>query len=190
MGWSRPRGSTATTRSWSRSSPTSPAARSLPPSGVFAANAAWLSIAAMANNLVRTAGALASLPFAKARGATIRRDLIAVAARTARHGRGCLTLHLPEGWHREQEWLNLWDAACGPPAAQPDQPGTGPHPQRPRGHPEPRPRARNPGQAAEQASGRTPAPRISWPNSSCRNIAGNQLPELAGGSRLSCGSSS
>ena len=84
---------------------------------VFAANAAWLSIAAMAHNLVRAAGALASLPFAKARGATIRRDLIAVAARTARHGRGHLTLHLPEGWHREQEWLNLWDAACGPPAA-------------------------------------------------------------------------
>jgi Transposase DDE domain group 1 len=87
------------------------------PSGVFAANAAWLSIAAIAHNLLRAAGALASLPFAKARGATIRRDLIAVAARTARHGRGHLVLHLPEGWHREQEWLNLWDATCGPPAA-------------------------------------------------------------------------
>ena len=87
------------------------------PSGVFAANAAWLSIAAMAHNLLRAAGALASLPFAKARAATIRRDLIAVAARTARHGRGHLTLHLPEGWHREHEWLNLLDAACGPPAA-------------------------------------------------------------------------
>jgi Transposase DDE domain group 1 len=87
------------------------------PSGVFAANAAWLSIAAMAHNLVRAAGALASPPFAKARAATIRRDLIAVAARTARHGRGHLTLHLPEGWHREHEWLNLLGAACGPPAA-------------------------------------------------------------------------
>jgi hypothetical protein len=87
------------------------------PSGHFAANAAWLSIAAMAHNLLRAAGALASLPFAKARAATIRRDLIAVAARTARHGRGHLVLHLPEGWHREQEWMNLWDAACGPPAA-------------------------------------------------------------------------
>jgi Transposase DDE domain group 1 len=87
------------------------------PSGVFAANAAWLSIAAMAHNLLRAAGALASLPFAKARAATIRRDLIAVAARTARHGRGHLTLHLPEGWHREHEWLNLLAAACGPPAA-------------------------------------------------------------------------
>ena len=87
------------------------------PSGVFAANAAWLAVAAMAHNLVRAAGALASLPFAKARAATIRRDLIAVAARTARHGRGHLTLHLPEGWHREHQWLNLLAAACGPPAA-------------------------------------------------------------------------
>jgi len=87
------------------------------PSGVFAANAAWLAIAAMAHNLLRAAGALASLPFARARAATIRRDLIAVAARAARHGRGHLTLHLPEGWHREQDWLNLLGAACGPPAA-------------------------------------------------------------------------
>ena len=86
------------------------------PSGHFAANAAWLVIAAMAFNLVRAAGALASLPLAKARAATIRSALIAVAARTARHGRGHLILHLPQGWHREREWLNLWEAACGPPA--------------------------------------------------------------------------
>ncbi len=26
------------------------------------------------------------------------------------------TLHLPEGWHREQEWHNLFEAATGPPA--------------------------------------------------------------------------
>jgi hypothetical protein len=71
----------------------------------------------MAQNLVRAAGTLASLPCAKARAATIRRDLIAIAGRTARHGRGHLTLHLPDGWHHEQEWLNLRDAACGPPAA-------------------------------------------------------------------------
>ena len=87
------------------------------PSGVFAANAAWLAIAAIAHNLLRAAGALASLPFARARAATIRRDLIAVAARIARRGRGHITLHLPEGWHREHEWLNLLDTACGPPAA-------------------------------------------------------------------------
>jgi len=87
------------------------------PSGVFAANAAWLSVAAMAHNLLRAAGALASPPFSRARAATIRRDLIAVAARIARHGRGHLTLHLPEGWHRQQQWQNLLAAACGPPAA-------------------------------------------------------------------------
>ena len=85
------------------------------PSGHFNANAAWLVIAAMAHNLVRAAGTLASLPYAKARAATIRRDLISVAARIARHGRGHLTLHLPEAWHREHEWLNFWHAACGPP---------------------------------------------------------------------------
>ena len=87
------------------------------PSGSFPANAAWLTCAAIAHNLLRAAGALASLAYGKARGATIRRDLIDVAARTARHGRGHITLHLPEGWHREHEWLTLFAAACGPPAA-------------------------------------------------------------------------
>jgi hypothetical protein len=87
------------------------------PSGKFTANAAWLATAAIAQNLVRAAGSLAGRCHARARAATIRRDLVAVAARTARHGRGRLTLHLPEGWHREHAWLNLWEAACGPPAA-------------------------------------------------------------------------
>jgi len=87
------------------------------PSGSFPANAAWLSLAAISHNLLRAAGALASLACAKARTATLRRDLIDVAARTARHGRGHLTLHLPEGWHHEHEWMNLYEAACGPPAA-------------------------------------------------------------------------
>ena len=44
------------------------------------------------------------------------RDLIAAAARTACHGQGHVTLHLPEGWHRQHEWPHLF-AACGPPAA-------------------------------------------------------------------------
>jgi len=85
------------------------------PSGVFAANAAWLVIAAMASNLLRAAGTLAGRRHAKARTATIRRDLVTMPARTARHGRGNLTLHLPAGHHREQAWLNLWAEACGPP---------------------------------------------------------------------------
>jgi hypothetical protein len=86
------------------------------PSGSFAANAAWLTLAAMAHNLLRAAGCLASPFHARARGVTIRRDLIDVAARTARTGRGCLTLHLPRDWHRQAEWENLFEAACGPPA--------------------------------------------------------------------------
>jgi len=44
-------------------------------------SAAWLTCAAIAHNLLRTAGSLASLAYAKARGATLRRDLIDVAAR-------------------------------------------------------------------------------------------------------------
>ena len=88
------------------------------PSGSFAANAAWLTSAAITHNLVRAAGCLASGFHARARGATIRRDLIDVAARTARHGRGHLTLHLPECWHREAAWLSLFQAGCGPPPAR------------------------------------------------------------------------
>jgi hypothetical protein len=87
------------------------------PSGSFPANAAWLALAAISCNLLRAAGSLASLTHARARGATLRRDLIHVAARTSRHRRGHLTIHLPEGWHRQHEWMNLFDAACGPPAA-------------------------------------------------------------------------
>jgi hypothetical protein len=87
------------------------------PSGHFPANAAWLALAAITCNLTRAAGTLAGPSHARARGATIRRQLIAVAARIARHGRGHITLHLPEGWHREHDWMTLFEAACGPPAA-------------------------------------------------------------------------
>jgi hypothetical protein len=86
------------------------------PSGVFNANAAWLVLAAITHNLLRAAGTRASRRYAKARTATIRRELITMPARTARHGRGHLTLHLPEGHHRQHAWLNLWTGTCGPPA--------------------------------------------------------------------------
>jgi hypothetical protein len=86
------------------------------PSGHFPANAAWLTLAAICHNLTRAAGTLASPCHARARGATIRRHLVAVAARTARHGRGHLTLHLPTGWHHAGAWMNLFTAGCGPPA--------------------------------------------------------------------------
>jgi Transposase DDE domain group 1 len=88
------------------------------PSGSFPANAAWVGCAAISHNLLRAAGSLASLACAKARGATLRRDLIDVAARIARHGRGEITLHLPTDWHCEQDWMNLLEAATGPPSAR------------------------------------------------------------------------
>jgi Transposase DDE domain group 1 len=87
------------------------------PSGHFPANAAWLACAAICHNLTRAAGTLAGPFHARARGATIRRHLISVAARIARHGRGHITVHLPDGWHHEHHWLTLFEAACGPPAA-------------------------------------------------------------------------
>jgi hypothetical protein len=95
------------------------------PSGSFPANAAWLACADIAHNLVRAAGSLASLTCAKARGATLRRDLISVAARIARHGHRHITLHLPQDWHRETGRMTLFDAACGPPLPRPDQPRPG-----------------------------------------------------------------
>ena len=64
------------------------------PSGSFAANSAWLVCAAIAFNLTRAAGTLASAFHAKATTGTIRAHLINVPARLARSARR-LTLHLP-----------------------------------------------------------------------------------------------
>jgi Transposase DDE domain group 1 len=86
------------------------------PSGSFAANSAWLVLAAIAFNLTRATGALASTFHAKATTATIRAQLIAVPARLARSARR-LRLHLPRDWPWETAWTQLFDATCGPPAA-------------------------------------------------------------------------
>ena len=80
------------------------------PSGKFAANAAWLVLAAVAFNLTRAAGCLASPWHARATGATIRRQLITVPARIARSGRR-LQLHLPTAWPWHGDWLQLFQAA-------------------------------------------------------------------------------
>ena len=67
------------------------------PSGKFWANSAWLVCAAMAFNLTRTAGSLASTFHARATTGTIRAQLITVPGRLARSARR-LVLHLPTGW--------------------------------------------------------------------------------------------
>ncbi|WP_090929366.1 IS1380 family transposase [Nonomuraea jiangxiensis] len=91
------------------------------PSGVFTANAAWLTLTAITHNLLRAPGCLASAFHAKARGATLRRHLISVPARLARRGpaagRGHLTLHLPTGWRWQPAWINAFTATHDPPAA-------------------------------------------------------------------------
>lgn len=88
------------------------------PSGVFTANAAWLTLAAIAHTLTRAAGTLASTVHARARAATIRRHLIHVPARIARHGRGHVTLHLPADWHAEHPWIGLFTTTGQPATAR------------------------------------------------------------------------
>jgi hypothetical protein len=85
--------------------------------------AAPMVAAAISCNLLRAACALASLAHTRTRSATLRRDLIKIAARTARHGRGRgrITLHLPEGWHREHEWRACSPPPAGHPRLRPDQ---------------------------------------------------------------------
>jgi len=84
-------------------------------SGKFTANAAWTVLAAIAYNLTRAAGVLASAFHAKATTATIRTQLIAVPARIARSARrSCL--HLPAHWPWQDPWTALHAAATGPPA--------------------------------------------------------------------------
>ena len=84
------------------------------PSGVFAANAAWLVLAVMAFNLTRAAATLAGGALTKATTATIRRKLINVAARIASSARR-ITLHLPHGWPWQHHWTALFNHVCRPP---------------------------------------------------------------------------
>ena len=84
------------------------------PSGLFTANGAWLVCAAMAFNLTRAAGCLASTFHAKATTGTIRAQLITIPARIASSARR-LVLHLPTDWPWEQPWQALFTQASGPP---------------------------------------------------------------------------
>jgi hypothetical protein len=86
------------------------------PSGSFAANSAWLVLAAMAFNLTRAVGALAGRCHAKAVTATVRAQLITVAARITRSARSA-TLRLPTHWPWATAWHRLFAAATGPPQA-------------------------------------------------------------------------
>jgi hypothetical protein len=82
------------------------------PSGLFAANCAWLACAVIAHNLLRATGTLAGDKHAVARGATLRRDLVAVPARLAAPARKP-TLHLPAHWPWQIGWKTLWNNIIG-----------------------------------------------------------------------------
>ena len=84
------------------------------PSALFQANSAWLVLAAIAFNLTRATGCLASAFHARATTGTMRAQLINVPARLARSARK-LRLHLPKDWPWEPAWTQMFDATHGPP---------------------------------------------------------------------------
>jgi len=88
------------------------------PSGLFAANCAWLACAVITHNLLRAAGTLAGGHHAVARGATLRRDLVNIPARFAAPARKPM-LHLPAHWPCQAGWNTLWNNVIGYPTAQP-----------------------------------------------------------------------
>ena len=83
------------------------------PSGSFCANSAWTVLAAIAFNLTRAAGVLASARHARARPATIRDELIKIPARIANRARR-LHLHLPTNWPWQNAWAGLYAGAYDP----------------------------------------------------------------------------
>jgi len=88
------------------------------PSGNFNANAAWLVLAAIAFNLTRAVGCLASRLHARATTGTLRAQLINIPARLARSARR-LVLHLPKRWPWQDAFEQMFTAATGPPSPRP-----------------------------------------------------------------------
>lgn len=82
------------------------------PSGVFAANAAWLQFAIIAHNLSRAAATAAGM--GKARMTTLLRTIVQTPARLATTGRR-LVMHLPAHWPWAGAWALLWETATSPP---------------------------------------------------------------------------
>ena len=82
------------------------------PSGRFGANSAWVLCAAISHNLLRAAGVLAGERHARARGSTLRRTIVNVAARLARPQHRPI-LHLPTHWPWSKHWLALWRNTIG-----------------------------------------------------------------------------
>ncbi len=82
------------------------------PSGSFGANSAWVLCAAISHNLLRAAGVLAGDRHTRARGSTLRRQILNVPARLARPQHRPV-LHLPTHWPWSKHWLALWHNTIG-----------------------------------------------------------------------------
>jgi glycerate 2-kinase len=119
---------------------------------------------------------------------SLRRNLIDVAVRTARHGRGEITVHLPEGWHHQDRVVESVRSCLRPATGSGGLTSPNPGHRNPRtarrGHPALSPDPEDRHKAAAEAGGGTPTPAITWGNSSYRNRAGDDLPQFAGRSRL------
>ena len=98
---------------------------------------AWLAIAAIAHNLLRAAGTLAGRRHAKARAATIPRDLIAVAGAPPATAAATSPSTCPKDRTASTKGSTSGKPPAGHPSQRPDQPRTGPHPRRPPGQPTP-----------------------------------------------------
>lgn len=88
------------------------------PSGRFAANSAWLACAGICHNLLRAAGTLAEDGHTVARGATLRRNIVAVPARIARPQRRPV-IHLIARWPWADAWTRLWQTVMPTAASSP-----------------------------------------------------------------------
>jgi hypothetical protein len=82
-----------------------------PPSGSYAANAAWAHLAAITFNLARALAAAAGRP--RWRWATVTRNLIGLPGRIARSARRT-TIHLPLDWPWQDDWTTCWHTAAPP----------------------------------------------------------------------------
>jgi hypothetical protein len=89
-------------------------------SGRFGANAAWILCAAISHNLLRAAGIQAGGQHSRARGSTLRRQIVTVPARLARPERRPV-LHLPTHLPWTKHWPMLWRNTIGysPPLSAP-----------------------------------------------------------------------
>ena len=99
------------------------------PSGDFSANAAWVTLAAITQNILRAVGALASLFHARARCATLRRDLINVPAKHPTPGGTPSPCAASTAGTPRRRALPCTPrpgpGRAAPPPSRPDPPGTG-----------------------------------------------------------------